>query len=112
MKHFTRRRSLILPSAVGAALVALAAVFTHLIFEFACGPSWENPSQDHIELCDAYPSGVPLLGIAAAVAGILAAWALRVRWPLVAGLTLGLAVALVPWILYGDPAGNWDGLFV
>jgi hypothetical protein len=112
MKHSPRRRSFILPSAVGTALVAVAAAFTHVIFEYACGPLWENPSQDHIELCDVYPSGISLLGIAAAALGAVWACAFRVRWALVAGLTVGLAVVLFPWVAYGDPAGNWDGLFV
>jgi hypothetical protein len=111
MEHRTQRRSLIVPSAVGTALVTGAALVTNWVFEFSC-TTMENPTQEWIDVCNVYPSGVSLLGIVAAGSGALAAWTFRARWLLLAGLILGLAVVVAPWIVYGDPAGNWDGLFV
>jgi hypothetical protein len=94
------------------ALVVVGDSLTHATFEYGCGPGLENPPEKWIEACDVYRSGIPLVGIVAALGGGAAAWVVRRRWPLVAGLIFGAGAGLFPWIAYGDPAFNWDGLIV
>jgi hypothetical protein len=102
----------VLPAVIAVAFVAAGDLVTHWIFDYACGPLWESPSYEHVGMCDAYPGGLPLIGIPVVIAGGVAAWVARRRWPLAAGLALAAVAGLFPWIAYGDPAGNWNGLFV
>jgi len=102
----------VLPVVIAVAFVVLGDLLTHWIFDHACGPLWENPSDEHVALCDAYPGGLPLIGIPGAIGGGVAAWIARKPWPLAAGLALAAVAGLFPWIAYGDPAGNWNGLVV
>jgi hypothetical protein len=89
--------------------VVVGALVTHAVLEFAC-TRLENPSEDWLEGCEAYPDNLPLVGVAASVTGAAAALISRRGWLLALGLGVGLAIGLVPWIVYGDPGGNWDGL--
>jgi len=93
------------------AFVAGADFFTWGIFGYSCSGVVENPSEEWLEACDAYPEGLPLIGLAAAIAGGMGARIARSWWPLAAGLIIGAGAGLFPWIVYGDPAGNWEGLF-
>jgi hypothetical protein len=72
----------------------------------------ENPPERWIDACRAYPEPLPLVGIVAVLGGGITAWSTRRPWPLAAGLIVGIGVGLFPWIAYGDPGYNWNGLVV
>ncbi len=102
---------LVIPTVAALALAA-GDLLTLWAFGIGCSDVIENPPERWIEACEAYPEGLPLVGFVAALAGGFAAWGTRRPWPLAAGLTLGIGVGLFPWIAYGDPGYNWNGLVV
>jgi hypothetical protein len=97
---------------VGAAFVAAADFITYAAFGIGCSDVIENPPARWIDACRAYPEPLPLVGIVAVLGGGIAAWSTRRPWPLAAGLIVGIGVGLFPWIAYGDPGYNWNGLVV
>jgi hypothetical protein len=107
-----RRFPAVLWLVLAIALVAVGDLLTHAAFEYGCGPKVENPPEKWIEACDGYRGGIPLVGTLAALVGGATALVARRSWPLAAGLIIGAGAGLFPWIAYGDPAFNWDGLIV
>ena len=97
---------------VAAAFVAAADFITYAAFGIGCSDVIENPPERWIDACQAYPEPLPLVGIVAVLGGGIAAWNARRPWPLAAGLLVGIGVGLFPWIAYGDPGYNWNGLVV
>ena len=104
------------PSKPSGALVALITapvvigdLFTWIYFGIGCGVA-ENSSQVWIDFCEARYGLLPAAGAVATL--VLGAWALIKRRPrlLWLGVGVGVASALTLWILWGDPAGNFNGI--
>jgi lipoprotein signal peptidase len=51
-----------------------------------------------------------LFGPLAVVAGAMLGRITDRRWPFGAGAVVGIVVAIAPWFLFGDPAGNFGGV--
>jgi hypothetical protein len=96
---------------VAAAVLAFATLVSWFPFGLGCsigenyeGAGWET-------LCDY--SGFYWLGplLAAVPCGLLGFTERLSRRAVAVAVVLGLLVVVAPWILFGDPAGNFDGLF-
>ena len=97
---------------LAVAFVAGGNLLTLWAFGIGCSDVIENPPERWTEACEAHPARLPLVGIVAVLAGGIAARSARRAWPLAAGLILGTGIGLFPWIAYGDPGYNWEGLVV
>jgi hypothetical protein len=96
-------------SAVLTAIVVVGDAVTWFPFALACSIG-DNTEEPWRTFCDSELHLAPAVGGAAAFIGAVVARRWR-RWsPLVVGLSLGTVAALAPWILVGDPAGNFGGV--
>jgi hypothetical protein len=90
--------------------IVLGDLFTWAVFALGCGliensdpPYCTGTSPElwlHLPLAAAF-----VVFVAAALTREL-----RSLWVLGAGLAVGFVAGVVPWTLYGDPAGNFGGL--
>jgi hypothetical protein len=90
--------------------IVLGDLFTWAMFALGCGLRENSDPPYCIGTSTELWLHLPL--VAAFVAFVAAALTreLRSLWVLGAGLTVGFVGGVFPWVLYGDPAGNFGGL--
>lgn len=109
------------PPAVGWIVASAIAVLvltsiSWFPFDLSCGLAENVPENSNTDnVCKGIESGSWFrIDLAAAVlttivGSVVARRLGRVRW-LVAGVLLGLSIGGAPWVLFGDPAGNFGGV--
>ena len=102
-----RRSPSLFAIAIVVVAVGLANLGTLVMFALVCaiGSGDDRVWGDH---CDTpLPLMTGVVGISLALVGGAAARRSGKAWPLAAGAVASAAIALWPWVLLGDPAGNF-----
>jgi hypothetical protein len=90
--------------------IVLGDLFTWAVFALGCGliensnPPYCAGTSPELWL------HLPLVAACVAFAAAALTRELRSLWVLGAGLAVGFVGGVFPWVLYGDPAGNFGGL--
>ncbi len=74
---------------------------------FGLGCEIGDTSGDWGRYCESVWMSAPPVGAASALLGCVIAWRTELRLLSVVLVVAGVALGLIPWIAFGDPAGNF-----
>jgi hypothetical protein len=90
---------------VATVIVAAGDFLTASLFGLSCHVS-DDAAPDWLDFCEANRGLLPYVGVGVILVGGVATRLSRLRWPLVLGVVIALALGLAPWVMQGQPAGG------